>query len=492
MPTPAEYDAPLAKALEEATTTLRSRLQDDQSWGDLAMLCHAHGLHEEARRAYRVAQALDPADSLWPHLLGLVCEALSLPDQAIEALETSRKMEEFDVVARCVLGRLYQGRGDFAMAKTLFLEAVKIDSKSIAARLGLGQLALRSGVLDPALRNLKLVLEEYPRCGPAHAALAEVYAKQKDTEKAAFHRRWSLASGSRVPLPDQYMQKIETLGVTHVARLKRGNEAAAQRAWDEAIVHYQAAVALRPELSEAGRLLGLALVKKGRRDEGLIELRRVTKLDGGREAAWVAIARTQLAAGARAEALAAVQEALAVETPSGAAHVLEGDIYRAERKSDEALAAYDRALALVPDDAVAIVAKADFLLTLRAPRQTAQEDAAVRQRERERAQRAITLAARALELQGDLQRGYATAGRAHMQLWEFSESADEKMAQIDAAVNHFRALTTYFAHEKRGHVALIRALHAGGRRKEMLEAIRAAQQRWPEDPQFLRRKRNQG
>ena len=95
------------------------------------------------------------------------------PDQAIEALETSRKMEEFDVVARCVLVRLYQGRGDFAMSKPLSLEALKIDSKSIAARLGWGHRALRSGVLHPALRNLMLALEEDPRCWPAHAARAE-------------------------------------------------------------------------------------------------------------------------------------------------------------------------------------------------------------------------------------------------------------------------------------------------------------------------------
>ena len=488
MPVPGDFETPLHEVLKEAIATVRARPRDDQSWGDLAMLCHAHGLNEEARTAYRVAKALDPLDSLWPHLLGVVCETLSLPDEALEALQVSRELEPYDLVARCIMGRIYQSRGDVEEARKAFLEAVEIDVKSVAARVGLGQLALRSGALESARQNLKWALDEYPECGPAHSAMAEVYEQQGNDEKAAFHRRWSLACGGRMPLPDRFMQDIERRGVTHPTRLKLGKSAAAQRAWPEAISHYQAARDLRPQSAEAGRLLGLALVYGGRPDEGLKELERVSALDGNPEDALLATTRVHLAQRALPKARAVLERALERDEVSAAAFILEGNLCRAEGKPEEALAAYEHAIVAAPENARALVAKAELLLSQRAPREAAREDSALRERERARVRSIVKLCENAVELQGNLARGYNTAGQAHMQLWEFSDTPEEKTANVDAAIGHFRTLATYFPERKAGHVALIRALHAAGRGREAFKAIQKAQQLWPTDQQFLPRR----
>ena len=487
LPDPEEFDLPLRTALEEAVAAVNNAPEDPQAWGDLGMLCHAHGLYAETRHAYRRAQDLQSGDALWPHLLGLVCELLSRPDEAAKAFSRSIAMEPYDIVSRCSLARIHAARGQDEEARRLYLAALKIDPKSVAARVGLGQLAARRGVLDMAETNLELALEGFPRCGPAHAALAQIYERQGRSTAAAFHRGWSLACGDRIPLSDPYLDRIEGLGVSYAACLKRGRRAGERGDWAAALKDFRAAVKMRGDLAEPLYFLGVGLIHVGDVSAGLETLERVTQLEGRKVDAWLHIARVHAGGGEMERAHRAVDEALGVDPKNVHAFTLRGDLLRREENITRALAAYDRAIVLDSSFARAYLATGELLHLRGAGCEEAATSTEVRETERERAAAALAAFERAVELQADLGEAYGGAGRAHMQLWEFSRDESEKVAHLEGAIERFGQRVKYFPEQKSGHVALIRALHTAGRRKESLTAIHRARERWPGDPLFRKR-----
>ncbi len=487
MPDPSRLDEPLRSALASAIGRVEAEPDDAQRWGDLAMLCHAHGLHEDARVAYRKAEALDDADSLWPHLLGLVCDVLSLHDEAVRAYRRSIEMEPYDIVSRCSLANILETRGEHERARELYVEVVEMSPKSVAARVGLGRLAARAGALEMAEKNLELALEEHPRCGPAHAVLARIYRARGDDRRAELHRRWSLACGSLVPLPDPYMERVQSLGVTHTARMKLGEIAGKQRRWDDAIEHYRAAMSLRPDLAEPRYLLGISLARAGRVGDALETLRAVPEGSGKRVEALIEVASLEAARGNLETAAATIEKALSIEPRNPAALVALGNLHRARRHRESALASYDGAIAAAPDFARAHLERGVLLHIRGASSEDAAADPDVRARERHRAAEALAAFERALEAEADLAPAYEGAGRAHMQLWELSTDDEEKRRHVDAAIERFSQAVRFFPGRKGAHIALIRALHSAGRPRDVVAAIRRARERFPEDPRFVRR-----
>lgn len=478
------FDPPLRGALEKALANAEASPDDADAWGDLGKLCHAHGLHEEARRAYAEAREIDPDDSLWPHLLGIICERLGRIDDAVTAYERSIAMEEFDIVSRCSLARILAERGDELRARELYVAAIAIDSRSVAARVGLGQLALRAGALEMAERNLQTALEEYPRCGPAHSSLAQLRERQNRTDEARFHGEWSRVCGGRVPLPDPYVEEIDRLGVTHSARLRLARTALGRRSWTEAIGHLRAAIELRGDDPELRLLLGDALLADGRADDAFRELEKAAASEETRVDAWLRIARARAARAEAGAARAAVAKALDADPRSAEALIVRARLLHTTGQPEEARTSVKRALDLDPDSASACLTLGDLLSLRSAGRDELARDPALREREHRRARSALNAYERARELQPDLAGAYAGAGSAHMQLRELTTDPAERSSHAAAAVQRFRQLLIGFPDLKRGHVALIRALHGAGREQEMLEAIRHARARWPDDPQF--------
>jgi tetratricopeptide (TPR) repeat protein len=482
-------DPPLRAALEAAAGAVRRSPDSAGAWGELGMLCHAHLLYPEARRAYRRAAELAPADRRWPHLLGLACELDSVPEEARAAFARARELDPGDLVATISLARLLQDGGRVDEARQLLLAAVKVDPRSVAAHVGLGQLAAQAGVLDMAEKNLALALEGFPRCGPAHAALSQVYSRQGKSELAAFHRRWSLVAANRIPLPDPLMEEVESRGVSYTARMRRGQLLGSLGRWREAAEQFQAAVDLRGDLAEPRYYLGASRVESGEADAGIAELARAAVLEGRKADAWLRISRARAGRGDLAGAEAAIAAALDAEPGSAEALVVRGDLRRREGKKEQALADYDRAIQLAPGDARAHLARGEVLLEPGVTREEAARDPDAARREAERAAVALAAFERALELRADLADAYEGAGRARMQLGQHAPAGAARAAQWQAGIEHFSRLVKYFPERQSGHVALIKALHAAGRVDESVAAIAAARARWPDDARFQKQSR---
>ncbi|HEY4016586.1 MAG TPA: tetratricopeptide repeat protein [Polyangiaceae bacterium] len=155
---------------------------------------------------------------------------------------------------------------------------------------------------------------------------------------------------------------------------------------------FRAAIALRPDGVDAHLMLGHLLVKAGRKDEGIAELRRAVSLDAdGPEAlyelgvalapspesaallehstrerplfagAWLELGGQELAAGRVSEAKRAAEAAVRDDGKSVAPRVLLGKVALADSRFDDALKQGDAALKILANSAPAelLVADAD-------------------------------------------------------------------------------------------------------------------------------------
>jgi Flp pilus assembly protein TadD len=118
--------------------------------------------------------------------------------------------------------------------------------------------------------------------------------------------------------------------------------------WNEAIPFYTAAVALRPDSAGARLNLGVALVARGRLEEGLAAFRRASDLKPDYAEAYNNVGITLHKKGRLDEALAAYRKASELKPDLPEAPFNLGLTLASQGRLDEALAAYRKAIELKP------------------------------------------------------------------------------------------------------------------------------------------------
>jgi tetratricopeptide (TPR) repeat protein len=172
--------------------------------------------------------------------------------------------------------------------ETLFRHAATVTEDNFLANQWVGALLLRRGEIDEAEERFREALRSTPDWAEAQRGLADVYAARRDWPQAirAYDRALRLAPRdargqlrlARALAADG--QPAEALGrARHAVRLAEGPVVAeaqtilgsilAQRgALPEAIVAFDAAIAVNPALAEAHAARGLALLEAGRLADG--------------------------------------------------------------------------------------------------------------------------------------------------------------------------------------------------------------------------------
>jgi tetratricopeptide (TPR) repeat protein len=126
------------------------------------------------------------------------------------------------------------------------------------------------------------------------------------------------------------------------ALLQKGNV-------DEAIVHFQKAVAINPDYAEACYNLGNALLQKGSVDEAMVHFQKAVEIDPGYAKAHNNLGITLLQKGSVDEAIVHFQKALEIEPDHAEAHYNLGNILLQKGSVDEAIVHYQKALGIKPD-----------------------------------------------------------------------------------------------------------------------------------------------
>ncbi len=214
---------------------------------------------------------------------------------------------------------------------TLWRAALRVNPECAACQSNLGNAYLRADRDAEAIPHLAEALRLQPQGGWAHSNLGNVALRAGLVARARQHFEAALALD-----PDDSVSLVN-LGMILIDEGRPG----------ESIVYLERALATDPVNAEGHGNLGLALMTLGRLDEAAPHLREAARI-GPDEMSWGNLAILELKLDRAEEAVAAFENALAFAPDSARAHSNLGlALQRAERPAD-AEAALRRALALDP------------------------------------------------------------------------------------------------------------------------------------------------
>lgn len=386
--------------LGQARQNLDTRLADPAtpdvdlatSFGELGLLYLVYDFLDPAEICFENAQTLQPAAGRWPYLRGYLRKIQGDLERAVPLLEAARALDPDFAPAALRLARAKLERGDLDAAATLFEQALEKDADSAAAHEGLGKVASARGETAAAAKHFERALELMPDASSLHYALGQAYRKLGDMERAAFHleRR----GDAPVRIPDAVINPLADLGRSAQFYLLRGGSAMEDEDYALAEGAYARAVELDPKNFLAYRGRSFAAEKLGDLDGAVAHLEAALANGRGEDTSREAADRAEIlqrlgvlevrrghdAAGAGsfagalelapdnhgvrlllANALARLgrfEDALVhfdllleqVEPPSADLHLKRAAVLVNLDRHADALRAFERAVALAPDD----------------------------------------------------------------------------------------------------------------------------------------------
>ncbi|HVM47775.1 MAG TPA: tetratricopeptide repeat protein [Candidatus Acidoferrum sp.] len=132
-----------------------------------------------------------------------------------------------------------------------------------------------------------------------------------------------------------------------------GNALAGKDQLDEAITHYHAALAIKPDYAEACNNLGSALYRQGRTDEAINQFKEAIRWMPDQAEVHSSLGTALASKGRLEEAIRQFREAIRLKPDQFRARNNLGVALASQGQLDEAIAQYQQALRLRPDDAEA-------------------------------------------------------------------------------------------------------------------------------------------
>lgn len=287
-------------------------------------------------------------------------------DQALATASELRRNGTNDAQIANLEGVAYLGKNDPARARERFAEALRLNPTFVDAAANLAQLDLRSNNPGAARKHFEQILAQDENNVPAMMALARMEGQAKNFPAATqwLERARAVkppAIEPRLMLARYYIEtrepkkallyaneakaiaptNPEVLDVLGSAQLAAGDLAAAA-------LSFAAMVNENPASALAHFRLGRTYVAQRRWNEAISALGRARSLKPNDFDIEVTLAAAHLQAGSPDKALD-IARGLREKYPKlAAAHLLEGNVYLSQRKSAEALQAYQKAFDLSP------------------------------------------------------------------------------------------------------------------------------------------------
>ena len=267
LPDLAGVEPDVVHAIEADQRALRAALEDPDAWGELGARYMVHEFQESAAECFRRAEELDPENGVWPYRRGwsLVDEH---PEEALTAFRRAQTMLPeyaplFEAIATTLvrLDRLEEARSAFERATTL-------DAKSAHAETGLGQLALAAGEHEEARVHLEEALARDPKHAEAHVALAQAYMALGRTEDAQKHAARSRSLPPTTPRKD-WLASMNAAPAGFRARTKAALQLENRGKLEEALEQLEIALESNPSYEFARQRMAGVLGKLGRRAEAV-------------------------------------------------------------------------------------------------------------------------------------------------------------------------------------------------------------------------------
>lgn len=387
LPSSADLEPPLARRIQERVERVRAEPYDARAWGQLGETYDVHEHYTQAIFCYERAQKLDPKEARWPYLLGI---AQRIGDQkaAIACFERAIALAPGMASAHFFAAHGYWQSERYDDAAREFQRADELQADVPATKIGLGKVALSKNDPKRALEFLTRAEELHPATSEARWLSAAAWRALGDEAKAATFAGIGDPPPKQEVFPDRLRaEQFRVEGVTlHWAR-ERSNlaltngqpeqavkeiqtyldqvptSAAALAALgdvymqiekpEEALTRYQAALTVDPTRAATLAELGNALARTGRAEEGIAKVRQALALEPANldfKSTLVGLLVRNQDAASRAECLTLIREISQARPEDAIAWINLAQAESANQNPDAALAAFQHALTIAPDD----------------------------------------------------------------------------------------------------------------------------------------------
>ena len=328
-----------------------------QGFAELGQLYAAYELWDPARASLRNATTLAPGAAGWWYLLGYVEQRRGDLEAAVVAFEQASRLSAETASISVRLGETRMLRGEDQAAMTAFQQALASPHHAAVAHFGLGRLAAQAGEADIAVDHFEQALRLQPQATQIHYPLAQLYRRQHRIELAQSHLE--LQGTGRVTFEDPWVEDLSRRGLGAAAQHLRGDRAAIDGRFSEAVEAYREAVVADPQSLFYRRSLGLALFQIGDIEGAAHELETALTLSPELSPAqhdyWGAEIRYNLAGlavyqGDPERSIELHRSVIALAPEHAAAHLYLGDLLLKSGNREEALAYLRRAVELDSDD----------------------------------------------------------------------------------------------------------------------------------------------
>ena len=390
-------DPDVAAAVRSALDDVRKNGRSDAAWGKLGQILLAHEDFDHNDDCFAQAERLNPNEPRWPYYRGLTRMTRS-PDEALpflrRAVELCDKFDAGNDAPRLTLAETLRKAGADAEAEVHLNRVLSLDPDNPRAHFDLGVLARDRKDDESAVKHfLASAKSPYARQKSCQVLAAIRHGQRKETEAAEYDRRAAAPPEDRL-WDDRYVGDYERLEVGRRGRFmeadrleaagrlpdalpilldlaKDASDARAQIAvgitlmklgrLEEAERYLRAAVGKESEQAEANNFLAVALYSEGEQlersggdakpkyEEALACAEKALELkpDHVTASQYRGLALNKLR---RPGAIESLRQAVLLRPELVELHLSLADALEAARRRPEAVAEYQRAQEVAPDD----------------------------------------------------------------------------------------------------------------------------------------------
>jgi tetratricopeptide (TPR) repeat protein len=264
-------DPDVVRAIEEAQQGVEDDPGSGAAWGHLGDRYYVHDFMAPAAEAYARAHELDPDTPEWGYRLGWSllndrpAEAASAFAAVLPLIEDYAPAHEIYATSLTRLGRTEEAAEQYGIAS-------RLDPDSAFAETGLGLIALERGQFEDARAHLEEAVRRNPRHREAYVGLARACTALGLDELASQH----VARMETLKRPQARQDRLGTPNIPPAgarARTQHAGQLLRQGRRDEAMAELRLALESNPDHYAARWQLAQALTEAGRKEEALELLR---------------------------------------------------------------------------------------------------------------------------------------------------------------------------------------------------------------------------
>ncbi|HET9144885.1 MAG TPA: XrtA/PEP-CTERM system TPR-repeat protein PrsT [Sphingomicrobium sp.] len=288
-------------------------------------------------KALEVAERLikaHPKEATGYDYAGLAELAKNDAEAARKALLTARDLKLGDPIASRALAALAVRDKNLPLANQYYQEILKANPKDVQAYIALAAIEQQAGHADQIQPTLEKAVAENPDNPAARLVLGRYFLLENKFENAFTAVQPALAKSPRDPA------LLEVAGRAELGAKKT----------DSALGYFRTLAEVQPQVAAAHRYLGEAYMAAGKLDLALSEAKRATDLDAKDVPSRILLARIYVSKQDYPEAQKLVEGLAAAEPKNASIAELQGTVALAQKRPADAVAAYERGLAIVDNE----------------------------------------------------------------------------------------------------------------------------------------------